>query len=161
MFALFRTEAIDFDDFPEEVSSSYDYWLTYLAVRNGGAAFYEPRRLTSYRVHPGSETSSFTDPEKRLRFLQYNEFIDRGCSPTSGCKASGRTYAGGFCRDARFKRFRKPSSAASKPGAQRAFRITWNASHSEGNGRHPAHGNPGTAASLAAYKTGGLVQSSR
>ena len=77
MFALFRTEAIDFDDFPEEVSSSYDYWLTYLAVRNGGAAFYEPRRLTSYRVHPGSETSSFTDPEKRLRFLQYNEFIDR------------------------------------------------------------------------------------
>jgi glycosyltransferase involved in cell wall biosynthesis len=77
MFAVFRAEAMDLKDFPEEVSSAYDYWLTYLAVRNGGAAFYEPRRLTSYRVHQGSQTSSFSGPEERSRFLQYNEFIDR------------------------------------------------------------------------------------
>ena len=76
MFAVFRTGAIDLDDFPNEVSSGYDYWLTYLAVRNGSSIYYEPRRLTYYRAHMGSQTSSFTGPQERLRFLRYSKFVD-------------------------------------------------------------------------------------
>jgi glycosyltransferase involved in cell wall biosynthesis len=34
MFAVFRTGSVDLEDFPEEVSSAYDYWLTYLTLRS-------------------------------------------------------------------------------------------------------------------------------
>lgn len=77
MFAVFRTASMDLDDFPDEVSSGYDYWMTYLAVRSGGQIFYCPRRLTSYRVHAESQTSSFATPKERLRFCDYSQFMDR------------------------------------------------------------------------------------
>lgn len=75
MLALFRRDAVDLDDFPEEVSSGYDYWLTYLALRDGNPIYYSPERLTFYRIHEGSQTSSFAHPEQRLRFLKYSQYI--------------------------------------------------------------------------------------
>jgi glycosyltransferase involved in cell wall biosynthesis len=75
MLALFRRDAVDLDDFPQEVSSGYDYWLTYLALRDGRPIYYSPDRLTFYRIHDGSQTSSFADPEQRLRFLRYSQYI--------------------------------------------------------------------------------------
>jgi glycosyltransferase involved in cell wall biosynthesis len=77
MFAVFRAASVDLGDFPDEVSSAYDYWMTYLAVRNGSPIYYCPERLTSYRVHSGSQTSSFGEPMERVRFCTYSEFIDR------------------------------------------------------------------------------------
>lgn len=74
MFAMYRATLMDFSDFPDEVSSGYDFWITYLAVRSGQPIFYSPERLTFYRVHPGSQTSSFTDPRHRFRSLQYDLF---------------------------------------------------------------------------------------
>jgi glycosyltransferase involved in cell wall biosynthesis len=76
MFAVFRSSMIDLDDFPQGVLSAYDYWLTYLAVRDGRFIYYVPKRLTYYRVHHDTQTSSFASPAERLRLLQYNEFID-------------------------------------------------------------------------------------
>ncbi|MCU1321236.1 MAG: glycosyl transferase [Acidobacteriaceae bacterium] len=75
MFAMFRRDAVDLGDFPNEVSSGYDYWLTYLALREGGAIYYNPQRLTYYRVHAGSQTSSFVSPEEGLRSLRYSEYM--------------------------------------------------------------------------------------
>jgi len=49
--ALVRKNAIDWDDSPLEVGSLYDFWVTYLACRNGGAAWYCPERIARYRVH--------------------------------------------------------------------------------------------------------------
>jgi hypothetical protein len=77
MFALYRRSIMDWNDFPDEVSSGYDFWLTYLAVRTGQPIFYSPHRLTSYRVHVGSQTSSFSGADKRLRSLEYNLFIHK------------------------------------------------------------------------------------
>jgi glycosyltransferase involved in cell wall biosynthesis len=75
MLAVFRRDAVDLDDFPPEVSSGYDYWLAYLAVRDGNPIYYTPNRLTYYRVHRGSQTSGFSGPEERLRFSSYSQYI--------------------------------------------------------------------------------------
>ena len=53
---LLRRDAIDWDDFPN-LSSAYDYWLAYLASRDGGACYYIPERLAYYRIHPNSESA--------------------------------------------------------------------------------------------------------
>jgi len=56
MATVFRRQSIDWNDFPN-LASSYDFWLAYLACRNNDACYYVAERLTSYRVHPASETS--------------------------------------------------------------------------------------------------------
>ena len=76
MFALYRRDAVDLTNFPDEVSSAYDYWLTYLALRSGASIHYTNARLTSYRVHDASQTSAFATPAERLRYIAYNKFID-------------------------------------------------------------------------------------
>ena len=55
MATLVRKAAVNWDDFPTGIRA-YDYWLTYLACRDGGAAFYLPERLTCYRTHPKMAT---------------------------------------------------------------------------------------------------------
>jgi glycosyltransferase involved in cell wall biosynthesis len=52
--AIVRRSAIDWDDFPLGIDFAYDYWLTYLACRTGGGAYYHPERLARYRVHTRS-----------------------------------------------------------------------------------------------------------
>lgn len=51
MAAVIRKSAIDWEDFPEAVGHADDLWLTYLACREGQAAYYVDDRLTRYRVH--------------------------------------------------------------------------------------------------------------
>lgn len=75
MFAVFRREAMDLDDFPVEVSSGYDHWLTYLALRDGHNAYYLPQRLTYYRVHAGSQNEGFAAPAERLRYFEYQHYM--------------------------------------------------------------------------------------
>jgi len=53
MASVLRRDSIDWDDFPNLICA-YDYWLMYLACRDGGACYYVPERLTSYRVHAAS-----------------------------------------------------------------------------------------------------------
>jgi glycosyltransferase involved in cell wall biosynthesis len=77
MAALFRKSAIDWADFPPEVGTYYDIWLAYLASRSGAGAYYEPRRLTRYRVHAQSETLSWGSPSGRVKALRQSEFVGR------------------------------------------------------------------------------------
>jgi glycosyltransferase involved in cell wall biosynthesis len=79
MAALFRKEAIDWTDFPSEIGTYYDVWLTYLSARTGAAGYYEPTRLTRYRVHQASETVAWGRLSGRLRALRQSEFMLRRC----------------------------------------------------------------------------------
>jgi glycosyltransferase involved in cell wall biosynthesis len=79
MAALFRKEAIDWSDFPAEVGTFYDVWLNYLAARTGAPGFYDPARLTRYRVHQASETNAWTNLSGRLRALRQSEFMLGRC----------------------------------------------------------------------------------
>ncbi|HJT79884.1 MAG TPA: glycosyltransferase family 2 protein [Chthoniobacterales bacterium] len=54
--AVLRRDAIDWTDFPN-LSSAYDYWLMYLASRDGGACYYIRERLAFYRIHTTSESA--------------------------------------------------------------------------------------------------------
>jgi glycosyltransferase involved in cell wall biosynthesis len=54
--AVIRKDAIDWDNFPPQAGPFWDLYLTYMACRNGGGAYYFPERLSKYRVHPLSET---------------------------------------------------------------------------------------------------------
>lgn len=56
MASVLRRDSIDWYDFPN-LASAYDLWLVYLVCRNGGACYYLPERLTSYRVHSASEST--------------------------------------------------------------------------------------------------------
>ena len=78
MFAVCRAQAVDLNDFPEEVGPAYDEWLSYLAVRDGGSVWYHPHRLTYYRVHAENQSAHLTgSPRMRLRGIECEKFILR------------------------------------------------------------------------------------
>ncbi|MEA5599111.1 glycosyltransferase family 2 protein [Rivularia sp. UHCC 0363] len=54
--AVIRKNAIDWDNFPALAGPFWDLYLTYMACRNAGGAYYSPERLSKYRVHALSET---------------------------------------------------------------------------------------------------------
>jgi glycosyltransferase involved in cell wall biosynthesis len=56
MGAVFRKAALS-GDLPMEAGPAYDFWLTYLLCKTRGAAYYVPKRLSSWRAHSGSLTS--------------------------------------------------------------------------------------------------------
>lgn len=58
MGSVIRRECIDWQDFPPETDVVADFWLGYLLVRSGGAAFYVRQNLTRYRVHGASATAA-------------------------------------------------------------------------------------------------------
>ena len=51
MAAVFRRSILDGAPYPRRLGGVYDLWLSHLAVRTGGGAYYDPRRLTNYRIH--------------------------------------------------------------------------------------------------------------
>ena len=56
MATVFRKSAIDWSDFAN-VPSVYDYWLSYIASRDGAACYYVKEKLTFYRHHEDSEST--------------------------------------------------------------------------------------------------------
>ena len=56
--AVFRKSLVDLSDFPEQVDRKCDYWLTYLASREGAGAYFVKEALARYRVHQSSSTSA-------------------------------------------------------------------------------------------------------
>jgi glycosyltransferase involved in cell wall biosynthesis len=59
---VFRNGLVDWDEVPPEVAPPYEVWMTYLACRRGGAAYYVPERHMRYRVH--GEAASETRLER-------------------------------------------------------------------------------------------------
>jgi glycosyltransferase involved in cell wall biosynthesis len=100
MAALFRKSAIDWSDFPPEVGTYYDIWLAYQAARTGAGAFYEPRRLTRYRVHGQSETRSWSSAAGRLKAMRQAEFVFRRYLDDPGLGSIRSGIAGLYARKA-------------------------------------------------------------
>jgi len=57
MGAVFRKDAIAWNDFPPEAAGAWDTWLAYLAARDGRGGTFVAERLFRYRVHPNALTS--------------------------------------------------------------------------------------------------------
>lgn len=56
MASVFRASAVPWERIGPEVTGAYDYWISCLLASGGGKAYYEPARLTRYRVHGAMET---------------------------------------------------------------------------------------------------------
>ena len=72
---LLRRSAIDLDDFPSDLESHTDYWLSYLSCREGGAAWYNPDRLGFYREHRGNLTGTVTHRRLVARQDMYRRIL--------------------------------------------------------------------------------------
>jgi glycosyltransferase involved in cell wall biosynthesis len=70
---VYRRSAFDWSAFPREVGPLYDFWLAYLACREGLGAYYVPERLTHYRVHP--DQLSRGDPFLQPKAYCYHAFL--------------------------------------------------------------------------------------
>jgi glycosyltransferase involved in cell wall biosynthesis len=76
MGAVVRTAAIELWDFPLEVGSAFDLWLTYLAARTGLGAYYLPDRLARYRSHSASQTAAMSPENLRAAQYVYSRLLD-------------------------------------------------------------------------------------
>jgi glycosyltransferase involved in cell wall biosynthesis len=65
---VIRKDAIEWNDFVPEMGPFWDLYLTYLACRTGGGAYYSPERLTRYRVHTESVTHLVAAKTPMIRF---------------------------------------------------------------------------------------------
>lgn len=63
---------------PAEVGFVYDLWISYLLARTGAAAWYEPERLTRYRVHAGgaaARAGANADAEYRVEIARSFAYV--------------------------------------------------------------------------------------
>jgi hypothetical protein len=58
MGAVLRAQCVPLGELPVDAGPAYDFWLSYLVTRQGGAAWYEPERLSQWRVHASSLTAA-------------------------------------------------------------------------------------------------------
>jgi len=65
--AVLRRDAVMATEFPPEVDPVYDIWLSYQIARRGERFAFVPGRLTRYRWHPGSSTTTgWSAPEDEI-----------------------------------------------------------------------------------------------
>jgi glycosyltransferase involved in cell wall biosynthesis len=69
---VWRRDALALGELSPGVAPHLDVWLSYLLARDGGAAYYSPQRLMSYRLHPGCHSAS-GDPAVWLAGIQCQE----------------------------------------------------------------------------------------
>jgi glycosyltransferase involved in cell wall biosynthesis len=73
---VMRRTAMDWHDFPDEVSTVYDLWLSYLASRDGAGAYYDAERLAYYRQHANTETATGKLRVSAAGMFVYQRFLD-------------------------------------------------------------------------------------
>jgi hypothetical protein len=56
--SVIRRSAVDWSLSPSSDNILVDYWLGYLIVRSGGAAYFQPEPLARYRAHGGSASAT-------------------------------------------------------------------------------------------------------
>jgi glycosyltransferase involved in cell wall biosynthesis len=130
--AIFRRSAVDWSDWHHEARTCYDKWLAYLLARNGGAAWYEPRRLTRRRFHGGAETAAAHHAEAAVwvydrwladeRLAPLRRDLHRAAAPSHIALAADHLYRGGA--DARHAASRHLRAAA-RGGASVKLMACW------------------------------------
>ncbi|GAB3196413.1 hypothetical protein GCM10027261_19080 [Geodermatophilus arenarius] len=74
MAAVFRASAVDWTQWRQEAGTANDLWLAYLLARSGGAAWYEPTRVSRYRHH--SMASTTVDENDRGAIWCFSRFLE-------------------------------------------------------------------------------------
>lgn len=65
--AVLRRAAVEATEFPATIDPVYDIWLSYQIARRGERFAFVPGRLTRYRWHPGSSTTTgWSAPEDEI-----------------------------------------------------------------------------------------------
>lgn len=86
MGAVFRKSMLKGAQFPRQIGGCYDHWLAYLAVKNGKAIFYNPKRLTRYRLHANSGSSTRGVQNLRNAIYVRSRFLEDPSLTSSGKK---------------------------------------------------------------------------
>jgi glycosyltransferase involved in cell wall biosynthesis len=73
--SVFRRESVDLERFMLESANTYDLWLFYLALENGGGAYFENERLMYCRVHTGQDSVNSHVTLDLNASLCYEQFI--------------------------------------------------------------------------------------
>jgi glycosyltransferase involved in cell wall biosynthesis len=103
---VFRRDAVDWGEVPEQAGVMVDVYLAYLAARFGGAAWYCKKRLARYRLHKASTTASFAalEPRKgvaRDAIFCWNAFASdrlvKQDAPYFRIKLAQNLFRHGFC----------------------------------------------------------------
>jgi glycosyltransferase involved in cell wall biosynthesis len=74
--SVFRRNAVNLEKFLLETANTYDLWLFYLALENGGGAYYESERLMYCRVHTGQDSVNSHVALDLNASLCYDRFLD-------------------------------------------------------------------------------------
>lgn len=72
---MVRRSCVDLRDFPARVEGLSDYWLGYLACRDGAAAWYCGQRLSYYREHEGNFTHVRSDARFSSRSFVFDSML--------------------------------------------------------------------------------------
>ena len=74
--SVFRRKAVNLEKFLLETANTYDLWLFYLALENGGGAYYEPDRLMYCRAHIGQDSVNSHVALDLNASLCYDRFLE-------------------------------------------------------------------------------------
>jgi glycosyltransferase involved in cell wall biosynthesis len=74
--SVFRRQSVNLDNFLLETANTYDLWLFYLALENGGGAYFEKDRLMYCRVHTGQDSANSHVALDLNASLCYDRFLE-------------------------------------------------------------------------------------
>jgi glycosyltransferase involved in cell wall biosynthesis len=74
--SLFRRKSVNLEHFLLETANTYDLWLFYLALENGGGAYFEKERLMYCRVHTGQDSVNSHVALDLNASLCYDRFLE-------------------------------------------------------------------------------------
>jgi glycosyltransferase involved in cell wall biosynthesis len=74
--SVFRRNAVNLEKFLLETANTYDLWLFYLALENGGGAYFESERLMYCRVHTGQDSVNSHVALDLNASLCYDRFLE-------------------------------------------------------------------------------------
>jgi glycosyltransferase involved in cell wall biosynthesis len=83
--AVFRRSALNLADYAEPLGTCWDVWTSYLLARDGGTAWYVPRRLAVYREHSAGVTVAGRASTARSAIYCWEQFLkDAALRPWTG-----------------------------------------------------------------------------
>jgi glycosyltransferase involved in cell wall biosynthesis len=74
--SVFRRKSVNLEKFLLETANTYDLWLFYLALENGGGAYFEKERLMYCRVHDGQDSVNSHVALDLNASLCYDRFLE-------------------------------------------------------------------------------------
>jgi glycosyltransferase involved in cell wall biosynthesis len=81
MAAVFRKDALDLELLTSRVGGAYDFWISCMLARSRGDFYFEPKRLTAYRVHSGMETARRSPQKSDAHVYLFSQLLESDWFP--------------------------------------------------------------------------------